>query len=294
WKEGRHAFAFDMKNMIRVMAYGYAGGIASDYMNELGLGGTRASRIAINNAVGMMYSGGAAAGYFFHNFKDSSGNFPYRDKFYAWVQEDYQGKLPKYTEEVFPETLRRKDNFKSTPGLESFMRIFGISSYDDAAWDKLNDEFMSFSMAIEVIDIGKEIDDAKEDGTPSGGGADGDGIWQEIDELQAQLDAMTIGEQFGPNGEAIGRRIDQLLIEEGSKDKRPYSQAVGLEYYLNSWHVKIPAGTDAWLARLEAWGQSKVMTQAKASEDLPSKANRDGVASNAALPNREEPLKKPE
>jgi hypothetical protein len=88
-------------------------------------------------ATGVFYAVACQISYFFHHYK---GGTPYQKKWWEYVAADYKGEI-------------NVDSWSSNAGIDKFKEIFNIKN--DADWDKLEKEFLDFTLALTPENVGK-------------------------------------------------------------------------------------------------------------------------------------------
>ncbi len=178
WEEGKYASLFDLRGMVQTLTYGHAGWVAQRHMQSLGLHWNPGiMNFAGGAASGFFYAASCQASYFFHYFEGGK----YRDQFLEWCRRDYTAETTK----VLDWDDLEENQYENTPGLLAFMDIFGIDSFDDEAWQELNDEFMQYVVEeLEPLDVGKGYELPELEG-------DGDGLPEGLEGYSYSFEAFS-------------------------------------------------------------------------------------------------------
>jgi hypothetical protein len=158
---------FRFQDMLEVRSYGQIGNVVQKRVNELFVkrdqeaGTMQVDPVRINfaaqTAMGNYYATATMASYFLTNFR-KDGRYPYRDKWWDYIGRDYKGHM----------TLR---NFADNAAISDFAELFGMRTQED--WDRLNTEFVEFTLALEVEDVGSGGEEIPEEGEkPEDGNGD--------------------------------------------------------------------------------------------------------------------------
>jgi len=143
---------FRIQDMLRCMNYGQCAQVGFERMRELKLN----LRVDQNFFVAVFYAASCQASTFLYHYKES-GRHKYRDKWLDYVKADYAGEID-------------KKSFDPKPFIDHFKKLFAISS--DKDWDKLDEEFVKFTLDLEAKNVGKDTSGAR---VRDDEGDDGDG-----------------------------------------------------------------------------------------------------------------------
>ncbi|MCC6574774.1 MAG: hypothetical protein IT462_13425 [Planctomycetes bacterium] len=154
YKTLKKKLLYRIQDLLRTPDYGAAIRIAYDRCDQLKIQWLK--RIG-SQFLGLYYESACQAAHFFSEYKDEAGNYPYREKWWKLVEMDYTGTLELTSRDPEPVFIKVKE-------------LFGIK--DDSDWDKMNKQFVDFTMALTPEDVGEVLEPVVPDEGGEGGGGD--------------------------------------------------------------------------------------------------------------------------
>lgn len=126
---------FRIRDMIECRNYGQIANVAFDRAQELEINPGWAAQAGM----GIFYPTACQASYFFHHYQEN-GAYPYREKWWTYIGEDYQGNV-------------NVSHWRDNRGIAAFERVFEIESDED--WDELESKWLEYTLELDPADVGK-------------------------------------------------------------------------------------------------------------------------------------------
>lgn len=156
YKQLNNRMIYRIQDLIRARHYGQCQMIGLERLEALGVQFRSQQHVQqlAGYCLGQYYAAACQASYFFHHYQQG-GRYVYRQAWWDFLKKDYTGQIV-------------LESYDDTKGERAFKEAFGITK--DADWEKLEKEYVDFTMALDPDDVGKGSDSGKLDETRMPGG----------------------------------------------------------------------------------------------------------------------------